>query len=52
MDEYKRGIEDVQISIIGRILIKRGESLPTNMAFKVELEAILRVNNIIIIPLG
>lgn len=39
VDKYKKGVAKLQFSIVGRISIQRGESLPMNMVLKEKLEA-------------
>lgn len=37
-NDYRRGVQDLQFSVVGMLSLPRGEALPTNMNLKPSLE--------------
>lgn len=52
VDDYEKGIEELQFSIIGRLSIQRSEAVPTTLALRRKLDKVLKIQDYKIIPYG
>lgn len=51
-DEYSKGVRANQFSVIGRVLMQRGNSLPNTMELRRKLETVWGLSQFRILPIG
>lgn len=51
-EEYKRGVENLKFSVIGRLSVHRDDSLPTTMEVKEKLVEGLKIEDMKVIAMG
>lgn len=51
-EEYRRGVEDLKFSVIGKLSMSRGVDAPTTMEIKEKLMSFWKIAEIKVIPLG
>lgn len=51
VEEYRKGVEYLKFSIVGRLSLQRGEDFPTNKTIREKLEAFWGLSDFKLIPL-
>lgn len=51
-DDYMEAVEELKFSVIRRLFIHRGETMPTTLELKERLQSIWNIKNLKVIPLG
>lgn len=50
-DDYRKGVMELQFSVVGRLFIQKGEIAPTMLELKTKLQNAWGINNLKVIPL-
>lgn len=52
MEEYKKGVDELQFSVVGRNYLQKGKEAPTTMELKMNLASNWGLENFKLIPMG
>lgn len=50
-DDYKKGMEELKCTVVGRLFIQKGEITPITLELKVKLQNTWAMNNLKLVPL-